>query len=96
MWQQYAPDPKMKLNLGIRRRFAPLMDNDIQKMKQANAILFPYPVHPSSIMVMRSEWVTTSICLIAMVYAPLCNGQPKQKMPVSLKDYTLRAGDRKP
>ncbi len=46
MWQQYAPDPKMKLNLGIRRRFAPLLDNDMEKMKQANAILFSLPGTP--------------------------------------------------
>lgn len=46
MWQQYAPDPRMKLNLGIRRRFAPLLDNNIEKMKQANAILFSLPGTP--------------------------------------------------
>jgi maltose alpha-D-glucosyltransferase / alpha-amylase len=46
MWQQYAPDPKMKLNLGIRRRFAPLLDNDLEKMRQANAILFSLPGTP--------------------------------------------------
>ncbi len=36
----------MKLNLGIRRRFAPLMDNDPEKMRQANAILFSLPGTP--------------------------------------------------
>jgi hypothetical protein len=25
MWEQYAPDPRMKINLGIRRRLAPLV-----------------------------------------------------------------------
>ena len=25
MWEKYAPDPRMKLNLGIRRRLAPLV-----------------------------------------------------------------------
>ena len=28
MWQEYAPEPRMRLNLGIRRRLAPLLDND--------------------------------------------------------------------
>jgi len=28
MWEQYAPEPRMRLNLGIRRRLAPLLDND--------------------------------------------------------------------
>lgn len=25
MWEKYAPEPRMKLNLGIRRRLAPLV-----------------------------------------------------------------------
>ena len=25
MWQVYAPEPRMRLNLGIRRRLAPLL-----------------------------------------------------------------------
>ncbi len=40
MWDQYAPDPRMRLNLGIRRRLAPLLDNDRRKIELANSILF--------------------------------------------------------
>ena len=40
MWQQYAPEPRMKLNLGIRRRLAPLLDNDRRKIELANSLLF--------------------------------------------------------
>ena len=40
MWQQYAPDTRMRLNLGIRRRLAPLLDNDRRKIEVANSILF--------------------------------------------------------
>jgi maltose alpha-D-glucosyltransferase/alpha-amylase len=40
MWQQYAPLPRMRLNLGIRRRLAPLLDNDLRKIKVANSLLF--------------------------------------------------------
>ena len=32
MWKEYAPEPRMKLNLGIRRRLAPLLDNDRRKI----------------------------------------------------------------
>jgi len=46
MWQEYAPDPKMRLNQGIRRRLAPLLDNDPKKIRQANAILFSLPGTP--------------------------------------------------
>jgi maltose alpha-D-glucosyltransferase/alpha-amylase len=40
MWQQYAPEPRMRLNLGIRRRLAPLLDNDRRKIELANSLLF--------------------------------------------------------
>lgn len=39
MWQQYAPDPEMKSNLGIRRRLAPLLDNHKGKWLILNGIL---------------------------------------------------------
>jgi maltose alpha-D-glucosyltransferase / alpha-amylase len=40
MWEQYAPLPRMRLNLGIRRRLAPLLDNDRRKIELANSLLF--------------------------------------------------------
>jgi len=40
MWQEYAPLPRMRLNLGIRRRLAPLLDNDRRKIELANSLLF--------------------------------------------------------
>jgi maltose alpha-D-glucosyltransferase/alpha-amylase len=46
MWQEYAPDPRMRLNLGIRRRFAPLLDNDRRKVELANSLLFTLPGSP--------------------------------------------------
>jgi len=46
MWQLYAPHPRMPLNLGIRRRLAPLLDNDRRKIELANSILFSLPGAP--------------------------------------------------
>ncbi len=43
MWQQYAPEPRMRLNLGIRRRLAPLLDNDRRLIELANSLLFTLP-----------------------------------------------------
>jgi maltose alpha-D-glucosyltransferase/alpha-amylase len=40
MWDFYAPEPRMRLNLGIRRRLAPLLDNDRRKIELANSLLF--------------------------------------------------------
>lgn len=46
MWQEFAPDPRMRLNLGIRRRLAPLLDNDHRKIMLANSLLFSLPGSP--------------------------------------------------
>lgn len=46
MWEQYAPEPRMRLNLGIRRRLAPLLDNDRRKIQLAHSLLFTLPGSP--------------------------------------------------
>jgi trehalose synthase len=46
MWEQYAPEPGMRLNLGIRRRLAPLLDNDRRKLELAFSLLFTLPGSP--------------------------------------------------
>ncbi|MEA2340458.1 MAG: maltose alpha-D-glucosyltransferase / alpha-amylase, partial [Solirubrobacteraceae bacterium] len=40
MYSEYAKDPRMKLNVGIRRRLAPLLDNGRDEMELMHAILF--------------------------------------------------------
>ncbi|MBI4673263.1 MAG: maltose alpha-D-glucosyltransferase [Chloroflexi bacterium] len=39
LWNFYAPDSRMRLNLGIRRRLAPLLDNDRAKIQVAHSLL---------------------------------------------------------
>ena len=46
MWDFYAPEPRMRLNLGIRRRLAPLLGNDRGRIELANSILFTLPGSP--------------------------------------------------
>jgi maltose alpha-D-glucosyltransferase / alpha-amylase len=46
MWEQYAPHPRMRLNLGIRRRLAPLLNNDQRKIELANSLLLTFPGSP--------------------------------------------------
>ncbi len=46
MWQEYAPEPRMRLNLGIRRRLAPLLDGDRHKIELAYSLLFTLPGSP--------------------------------------------------
>jgi maltose alpha-D-glucosyltransferase / alpha-amylase len=46
MYGEYAKDPRMKLNLGIRRRLAPLLDNGRDEIELMTAILFSLPGSP--------------------------------------------------
>ena len=46
MWRFYAPQPRMRLNLGIRRRLAPLLDNDRARLELAYSLLFTLPGSP--------------------------------------------------
>lgn len=46
MWDFYAPQDRMRLNLGIRRRLAPLMDNDRRRIELLYSMLFTLPGTP--------------------------------------------------
>ena len=46
MYAEYARDPRMRLNLGIRRRLAPLMDNGRRQIELLHSLLFTLPGSP--------------------------------------------------
>jgi maltose alpha-D-glucosyltransferase / alpha-amylase len=46
MWGEYAKDPRMKLNLGIRRRLAPLLNNGRRQMELFYGLLLSLPGTP--------------------------------------------------
>jgi len=46
MYRVYANDPAARLNLGIRRRLAPLLNHDRRKIELMNALLFSLPGTP--------------------------------------------------
>jgi maltose alpha-D-glucosyltransferase / alpha-amylase len=46
MYTAYATDPMMRLNVGIRRRLAPLMENSRRRMELLNVLLFSLPGTP--------------------------------------------------
>ena len=46
LWQHYAADRRARINLGIRRRLAPLMENDRRKIELLNALLLSMPGTP--------------------------------------------------
>ncbi|MGF7234990.1 MAG: maltose alpha-D-glucosyltransferase [Frankia sp.] len=46
MYAEYAKDPRMKANIGIRRRLAPLLDNNRDQMELFTALLLSLPGSP--------------------------------------------------
>jgi maltose alpha-D-glucosyltransferase / alpha-amylase len=46
MWEQYAPQPRMRLNLGIRRRQLPLLDGEKARWFLLNALFLSLPGAP--------------------------------------------------
>jgi maltose alpha-D-glucosyltransferase/alpha-amylase len=46
LWRTYASDSRARINLGIRRRLAPLMENDRRKIELMNALLLSMPGTP--------------------------------------------------
>ena len=46
MYAEYARDPRMKANIGIRRRLAPLLDNEKDQLELFTALLLSLPGSP--------------------------------------------------
>ncbi|MDJ0626230.1 MAG: maltose alpha-D-glucosyltransferase [Candidatus Caenarcaniphilales bacterium] len=46
MYKEYAKEPRMRCNVGIRRRLAPLLDNDRDSIELLNSMLFTLPGSP--------------------------------------------------
>jgi maltose alpha-D-glucosyltransferase/alpha-amylase len=46
MWAEYAADRRARINLGIRRRLAPLVDNSRRRIELLNALLLSMPGTP--------------------------------------------------
>src|SRR5690606_37773937 len=46
LWEQYAAESRARLNLGIRRRLAPLMQRDRRRIELLNSLLYSMPGTP--------------------------------------------------
>jgi maltose alpha-D-glucosyltransferase/alpha-amylase len=46
MYRMYAKEPRMRVNVGIRRRLAPLLSNDTDRIKLMNSLLLSMPGSP--------------------------------------------------
>jgi Glycosidases len=74
MYDEYAKDKGMRLNLGIRRRLSPMMDNDRWRIQLLNGMLMSMPGTPIIYYgdeIGMGDNVTSAT---AMAYALRCNG----------------------
>jgi maltose alpha-D-glucosyltransferase / alpha-amylase len=55
MYRVYAHDPQARINLGIRRRLAPLLGNNRRKIELMNALLFSLPGHAGALLRRRDR-----------------------------------------
>ena len=46
MYLAYSADPRMRINIGIRRRLAPLLDNNRRRIELLNSLLLSFPGTP--------------------------------------------------
>src|SRR5262249_34986536 len=46
MYREYAVDARMRLNMGIRRRLAPLLEDDLERVRVRYSVLFAVPGTP--------------------------------------------------
>ena len=55
LWSTYANDPRARINVGIRRRLAPLMDNDRRKIELMNSLLMSFSGHADHLLRRRNR-----------------------------------------
>src|SRR5260370_42699943 len=74
MYDEYAVDKAMRINLGIRRRLAPMMENDRRRVELLTGCSSPCRELQSSITATKSGWAITFTLGIATECARRCNG----------------------
>jgi maltose alpha-D-glucosyltransferase/alpha-amylase len=74
LYRTYASDRQMRINLGIRRRLAPLMENNRPKIELLKSLLMSMIGSPVCITATRSAWATTSSSATATACARRCSG----------------------
>ena len=74
MYRMYAHVHQARLNLGIRRRLAPLLNNDRKSIELLNALLFSLPGTPVLYYGDEIGWAKTFISATATACARRCNG----------------------
>jgi len=75
LWSFYANERRARINMGIRRRLAPLLDNDRRKIELLNSLLLSMPGTPVLYYGDEIGMATISISATGTVFARPCNGR---------------------
>ena len=75
MYAEYAKDPRMRANVGIRRRLAPLLENDRNQIELFTAMLLSLPGSPVISTATEIGMATSSGSATVMGCAPQCGGR---------------------
>ncbi len=78
MWEGYAPEPRWRCNLGIRRRLSP-SSITTRNPGCLTPCCYLYPALRCCITATRLAWVTISGCLTVTVCAPQCSGMIRRR-----------------
>jgi maltose alpha-D-glucosyltransferase/alpha-amylase len=79
LWETYAADRRARLNLGIRRRLAPLLEHDRRRIELMKYLLFSMPGTPVIYYgdeIGMGDKAITSTSVIAAACAHRCSGRP--------------------
>lgn len=76
LWNYYAEDRRARINLGIRRRLAPLLQRDRRRIELLTSLLLSMPGTPRCTTATNWVWATTSTSVTATACAPPCSGRP--------------------
>ena len=98
MYQTYASDPQMRINVGIRRRLAPLIENSRRRIELMNSLLFSLPGTPVDLLRRRDRHGRQHLSGRPQrrAHADAVDRRSQRRLLARRRGAALRAGDHRP
>ena len=98
MYHAYAADPRMRLNVGIRRRLAPLVENSRRRIELLNGLLFSLPGTPGHLLRRRDRDGRQHLPRRPQrrAHADAVDGRPQRRLLAGRPRRAVRAADHGP
>ena len=95
MYQAYAADPQMRINVGIRRRLAPLLENSRRRIELLNSLLFSMPGHADHLLRRRDRHGRQHLSRRSQrrAHADAVDRRPQRRLLPRRSGAALRAAD---